>query len=91
MEQLTSAYKGINQQREKKQKGGSPEVYYDMDAGIVQTEQCIDPVNDMIIARLDRLSKELKSTVKSSEISVLATKEDLEKLSDSLSTEDIRT
>ena len=39
LEQLTSPYKGINQQREKKQKGGSPEVYYDMDAGIVQTEQ----------------------------------------------------
>ena len=90
LEQLTSPYKGINQQGEKKQKGGSPEVYDDMDAGIVRTEQRIDPVNDMIIARLDRLSMELKSTVKSSEISVLATKEDLEKLSDSLNTQDVR-
>ena len=90
LEQLTSPYKGINQQGEKKLKGGSPEIYYDMDAGIVRTEQRIDPVNDMVIARLDRLSIELKSTVKSSEISVLAMKEDLENLSDSLNTQDVR-
>ena len=90
LEHLTSPYKGINPQGEKKQKSGSPEVYYDMDAGIVRTEQRIDPVNDMILARLDRLSIELKSTVKSSEISILATKEDLEKLSDRLNTQDVR-
>ena len=90
LEHLTSPYKGINQQGEKKQKGGSPEVYYDMDAGVVRTEQRIDPVNDMILARLDRLSIELKSTVKSSELSILATKEDLEKLSDRLNRQDTR-
>ena len=88
LEHITSPYRGGIQQGEKKQKGGSPEVFYDMDTGIVRTEQRLDPVNDMILARLDRLSIELKATVKSSEIDGLATKDDLERMTDRLNVQD---
>ena len=90
LEHATSPYRGNNQPGEKKQKSGSPEVYYDMDTGIVRTEQRLDPVNEMILARLDRLSIELKSTVKSSEISSLATKEDLVELSNRIKIQDVK-
>ena len=90
LENATSPYRGIQLQGEKKQKAGSPEVFYDMDTGIVRTEQRLDPVNDMILSRLDRLSADLKTTVKSDEIKNLATKEDFVKLSDRLNVQEAR-
>ena len=84
LDTIISPYKAANQQNEEKQKSGSPEVFYDMDAGVVRTEQRIAPINDMIISRLYKLSLELKFTVKSHELGALATKVDLEKLVDTI-------
>ena len=78
---LTGGY--FNKER-KKQKASSPEVFYDMDTGTIRTEQRLDPINDMILARLDKLSLELKSTLKSDDINALATKEDINRLTDKI-------
>ena len=61
-----------------------------MDSGRLRTEQRLDPVNNMILARLDRLSLELKSTVKSDQIKELVTKEDLKDLTDRMNTHEAR-
>ena len=89
MENIVSP-QGLYQQGEKKQRNASPDVFYDLDTGSLRTEQRLDPVNNMILSRLDGLSNQLKSTVKSDEIKELATKEDLKVLSERISAQESR-
>ena len=57
---------------------------------MVRTEQRLDPVNDMILTRLEKISIELKSTVKSEDINNLSTKDDLKVITDRIDAHEVR-
>ena len=59
-------------------------LYYDMDTGDVNSEKRVDPVSSAILKRLDTISLELSTTVKSNEIAGMVKKEDLKFIQDKL-------
>ena len=64
-------------------------LYYDMDTGVVRAEKQPDTVSAAILARLDNISLELSTTVKSNDIVGMVKKDDLKFIQDKLEAQSV--